>query len=90
MEQMNSFEGPAKPRPSTSASAGARRAAMRVVQDHDTIILVYEFETGLMAETPTLVFERSGTRRELTKFPADWRRLSDAQLVQMLESARGD
>jgi len=91
MEKMDSFEGAAKPRPSTVSQAGSRRAAMRVVQDGDSVMLVYEFETGMLAEgPPTLVFERTGARRELTQFPVDWRRMSDSQLVELIQAARDD
>src|SRR6185295_20184496 len=47
-----------RPRRSTISAAGSRRAAMRVVQDGDSMMLVYEFDTGMLAEgPPTLVFE---------------------------------
>ena len=84
-------EGSARSRPATATTAGARRAAMRVVQDADSVMLVYEFETGVLADRPpTLVFERAGTRREITKFPVDWRRMSDSQLVTLLDTSRDD
>ena len=80
-----------RPRRSTISAAGSRRAAMRVVQDGDSMMLVYEFETGMLAEgPPTLVFERTGARRELTEFPVDWRRMSDTQLVALLDAAHDD
>ncbi len=88
---MDAFEGAARPRPSALPAAGSRRAAMRVVQDGDSVMLVYEFETGMLAEgPPTLVFERTGARRELTEFPVDWRRMSDAQLVALIQASRDD
>lgn len=87
---MNEQQRPAPGR-ATNASAGSRRTAMRVVQDGDTVMLVYEVELGLMAEQPpALVFERTGGRRELSAFPQDWRRMSDAQLVGLLRNGRDD
>jgi hypothetical protein len=87
---MQQQEGAAGSRPQAQ-TLGARRAAMRVVQDADTIVLVYEFEPAMLSgDAPTLVFERAGSRRELAQYPVDWRRMSDAQLMTLLHGLKDD
>jgi hypothetical protein len=64
---------------------GGRRAAMRVLMDRlNGMVVVYEQDaTALEAGPRTLVFEsQSGTVR-LEKFPDEWRRLSDENLLAL-------
>jgi hypothetical protein len=49
-------------------------------------VLVYQAETG---GAPALVFESTGVSTSLARFPADWRRLSDPELLR-LRAGRDD
>jgi hypothetical protein len=61
---------------------GGRRAAMRVVMDRLTgMVVVYELEA---AGGPTLlVFESPKSVVRLDRFPDDWRRMSDETLLAL-------
>src|SRR5437868_4907741 len=61
----------------------ASRCAMRVLRNGSETVLVYQPETG---DSAALVFESTGTSVSLDKFPADWRRLSDPELLRLRKS----
>jgi hypothetical protein len=59
---------------------------MRMLRNGSEMVLVYQAEEG---EAQTLVFEAAGTSVSLERFPADWRRLSDPELLK-LRAGRDD
>src|SRR4051812_20271303 len=69
-------------RPTTDGgrAPAASRCAMRVLRNGNETVLVYQPETG---DSPTLVFESTGVSVSLDKFPADWRRLTDPELLRL-------
>jgi hypothetical protein len=58
----------------------ASRCTMRMLRNGTDVILVYQAETG---GAPALVFESTGISVSLPRFPADWRRLSEADLLRL-------
>lgn len=65
---------------------GGRRAAMRVVMDRlNGMVVVFEQDasSSLAAGPRELVFEAQSGLFRLEKFPDDWRRLSDEELLSL-------
>ena len=62
---------------------GGRRAAMRVVMDRlSGMVVIYEQDAAPGEAGPrTLVFEAQTTSVRLEKFPAEWRRLDEETLL---------
>ena len=73
-----------QPSQALGRAPAASRCAMRMVRSGQEIDLVYQAETP--GAVPTLVFESPSGTKTVTRFPADWRRLSDSELLRL----RGD
>jgi hypothetical protein len=74
-------------KPKSRETIGGRRAAMRVVQAGMRMVIVYEQEpTANDPDTRTLVFEAGDSTVRLTKYPADWRKLKDDELLELPKS----
>jgi hypothetical protein len=86
MEHRNSQEIRA-PRP--SQTLGARRTAMRMMNRKSTgVTAVYEQDPMAQdAGIRTLVFESIAGCTRVTKYPADWGRLSDDELAALRRAA---
>ena len=62
---------------------------MRVAKDAiNGMVLVYESEPPNSGPR-TLVFESTRGRERLERYPADWRRLSDRELLALCGVSRG-
>jgi hypothetical protein len=81
------------PQPSTTEEraavartpAGYRRCAMRLIRDaHLGMVLVYELEPSVVDSGPRhLVFEATTWASRLEKYPAEWRRLPNDELLAL-------
>jgi hypothetical protein len=81
------------PQPSTTEQraavartpAGYRRCAMRLIRDtHLGMVLVYELEPSVVDSGPRhLVFEATTWASRLEKYPAEWRRLPNDELLAL-------
>jgi hypothetical protein len=70
-------------------SVGSRRTAMRMLRDSKGVVLVYEQDPSAKDQgPPTLVFESVRFTAHLQQFPADWRRLSDPELLAIGKSQK--
>ena len=68
----------------TRNTLGARRTKMRVLhRKSQGIVAVYEQDPTLDDTTPTLVFESPVKCTRLSRFPAEWQRMSDDELVAL-------
>ena len=69
----------------TRASVGNRRTAMKVLhRKSQGMVLVYELEPTIVNAGPRLlVFESVKATKQLEKFPDDWRKLSDDDLIAL-------
>ena len=60
---------------------------MRVLKDGDEgMVLVYEAEPAVNAGPRTLVFESGHGRVRLDRYPPDWRRMADRELLSLIET----
>jgi len=67
---------------------GARRTKMRVLhRKSQGIVAVYEQDPTLDDATPKLVFESPAKCTRVTRFPAEWQRMSDDELVALQRAA---
>ena len=58
---------------------------MRVLKDSDEgMVLVYESEPAAGAGARILVFESGQGRHRLDRYPADWRRMGDRELLALI------
>ena len=79
----------------TGTESGARRTAalsarcvMRVLTDPDMgTVIVYEPEVKQADGARTLVFENDAFFQKLYRYPEDWRKLPDAELLQLMHDA---
>jgi len=63
---------------------GGRRAAMRVIRAGTRMVVVYEQDPIASDAGPrTLVFESSGSVISLTRYPADWRTMTDEAVLAL-------
>lgn len=53
---------------------------MRMLPNGSEMVLVYQAETG---DVPALVFESTGISVSLQRFPANWRRMTDPELLRL-------
>jgi hypothetical protein len=69
----------------TRASVGNRRTAMKVLhRKSQGMVLVYELEPTVVNAGPRLlVFESVKTVKQLERYPDDWRKLSDDELIAL-------
>ena len=70
--------------PRLSRFQAAQLTARSVVSD-ERLWLVYELPPGELDRrtTPTLTFECEGLIRRVMNYPADWRQLSDDELLNL-------
>jgi hypothetical protein len=74
-------------KPKTRDTIGGRRATMRVVQAGIRMIVIYEQDPGPDDSGPrTLVYESGDSITRLTRFPEDWRRMTDDELLALPRS----
>lgn len=79
----------------TGTAAGARRTAalsarcvMRVLADPELgTVIVYEPEVKQADGARTLVFENDAFFQKLYRYPEDWRKLPDAELLELMHDA---
>ena len=65
-------------------TVGGRRAAMRVLTDNLTgMVVVYEQESGIDSGPRRLVFESSMVIIKVDAYPEHWRRMSDEALLAL-------
>ena len=75
--------------PSARQTLGSRRTAMRVMHRKSVgIVAVYEQDpVAANAGTRTLVFETPTSCTRLSRFPAEWHRLTDEELTAIRKQA---
>ena len=66
------------------STVGGRRAAMRVLMDHFTgMVVVYEQEATIESGPRRLVFESPMVIIKVDAYPEHWRRMSDEALLAL-------
>lgn len=65
------------------SNAPSRRVAMRVIQNGQQMLAVYEMDPVHPGEPRSLVFEAPDSWIRVDEFPGDWHRMSDDELLSL-------